>query len=251
MCGATISAVRASGEKEQRMPGKIRSTAYRLVEVLSYTAGVVLTCFFVVQLAQGEVERREGIAEFERMTEAMAAAEIGGETSAPDEVQGFPEIGDPDTSLWAPGRIADYEASLKAEMPPLLGVLEIPSVRLKVPVYSTSTDLTMDRGAGIIDGMAYPHEPGNIGISGHRDGYFRVLKDIEQGDQLVLQTLEGTKKFKVDATHIVEISDTRLLQDTEDQTVTLVTCYPFYFVGHAPKRFIVTASLDSTYVNRN
>jgi LPXTG-site transpeptidase (sortase) family protein len=124
-------------------------------------------------------------------------------------------------------------------------------VQLKVPVYSTSTDLTMDRGAGIIDGMAYPHEPGNIGISGHRDGYFRVLKDIEPGDQLVLQTLEGTKKFKVDATHVVEISDTRLLQDTEDQTVTLVTCYPFYFVGHAPKRFIVTASLDSTYVNRN
>ncbi len=251
MLGATIIAVRALGEKEQRMPGRIRSTAYRLVEVLSYTLGVILTCFFVVQLAQGEVERREGIAEFERMTEAMAAVDSGEDTASGVKIQDFSDIGEPDTTLWAPGRIADYEASLQAEMPPLLGVLEIPSVQLKVPVYSTSTDLTMDRGAGVIDGMAYPHEPGNIGISGHRDGYFRVLKDIELGDQLVLQTLEGTKKFKVDATQVVEISDTRLLQDTKDQTVTLVTCYPFYFVGHAPKRFIVTASLDSTYVNRN
>ena len=102
----------------------------------------------------------------------------------------------------------------------------------------------MDRGAGVIDGMSYPHEPGNIGISGHRDGYFRVLKDVQIGHKIVLQTLEGTKTFTIDSTQVVEIEDTRLLQDTWDQTVTLVTCYPFYFVGHAPKRFIVTASLD-------
>ena len=154
------------------------------------------------------------------------------------------EFGEPDTSLWAPGRIEDYQASLTADLPPLLGVLEISSVGLKVPVYSTSNDLTMDRGAGVIDGMAYPHEEGNIGISGHRDGYFRVLKDIQPGDEIVLQTLKGPKTFTIDSTRVVEISDTRLLQDTWDQTLTLVTCYPFYFVGHAPKRFIVTASLD-------
>jgi LPXTG-site transpeptidase (sortase) family protein len=99
--------------------------------------------------------------------------------------------------------------------------------------------------------MAYPHEGGNIGISGHRDGYFRVLKDVEVGDSIVLQTLEGEKRFKVDEIHIVDKTDTQLLEDTRDQTVTLVTCYPFYFVGHAPQRFIVTASLDTTDVNQN
>ena len=167
-----------------------------------------------------------------------------------DAAFGMSDLGEPDTRLWAPGRIADYQASLSAELPPVLGVLEIPSVSLKVPLYADDSELSMDRGAGIIGGMSYPHEPGNIGISGHRDGYFRVLKDLEIGDALLLQTLEGPKRFRVDAVQVVEISDTSLLQDTRDQTVTLVTCYPFYFVGHAPQRFIVTASLDTTNVNQ-
>ena len=75
--------------------------------------------------------------------------------------------------------------------------------------------------------------------------YFVIMKFL---GPLVLQTLEGPKDFTIDSVQVVEISDTNLLQDTDDQTVTLVTCYPFYFVGHAPQRFIVTASLDITDV---
>ena len=209
------------------MPAGLGGVTFRLGELLCYSVGVLLSAFFLVQLAQGEVQRQSGIVDFEGM------------------------VGDPDTSLWAPGRIKDYQASLSASLPPVLGVLEVPSVELKVPVYQTASELVMDRGAGIIDGMSYPHEPGNIGISGHRDGYFRVLKDVKVGDPIILQTLEGPKRFRIEDTAIVEITDKRLLQDTREQTVTLVTCYPFYFVGHAPKRFIVTASLDSTYVNQN
>ncbi len=235
------------------MPGSAQSTAVRVGELLSYAAGFVLTGFFAVQLAQGEVERRAGIAEFQRLAQAgpsvtaYTGAERTGDAQASAGTTGTTgqfDWREPDMSLWAPGRIDDYQASLAADLPPLLGILEIPSVGLEVPVYATSTDLTMDRGAGIINGMAYPHEEGNIGISGHRDGYFRVLKDIELGDEVVLQTLEGTKRFIIDMTQVVEIDDTRLLQDTRDQTLTLVTCYPFYYVGHAPQRFIVTASLD-------
>lgn len=229
------------------MPARFQLSACRWGERLSYLAGIVLTGFFVVQLAQGEVQRRDGIDEFQQ----YAVASTAGDAAQPASGHAFGEIAPPDTSLWAPGRIADYEASLSAQLPPVLGVLEIPSVGLEVPVYSTSTGQTMDRGAGIIDGMAYPHEAGNIGISGHRDGYFRLLKDVQVGDTLVLQTLVGTKQFRIDATQVVEISDTSVLQDTSDQTLTLVTCYPFYFVGHAPQRFIVTASLDTTYVNQN
>ena len=227
------------------MAGKLSLMAFRSGELLSYVAGILLTGFFVVQLAQGEVQRQDGIAEFEQQVGA------GTTGSAEDTPPDFENTGEPDTSLWAAGRLADYKASLKAELPPVLGVLEVPSVGLKVPVYSTNTELVMDRGAGIIDGMAYPHEPGNIGISGHRDGYFRVLKDVQVGDTIVLQSLEGEKRFKINATKVVAIKDTTLLRDTDDQTVTLVTCYPFYFVGHAPKRFIVTASLDTTNVNQN
>jgi LPXTG-site transpeptidase (sortase) family protein len=223
---------------------EVRSSVFRSGEIASYLAGVALTGFFVVQLAQGEVERQVAISSFEQQLPAQPDAADGAAVA-------FEETGEPDTSLWAPGRVADYKASLSQELPPVLGVLEVPTVGLKVPVYQTSSELVMDRAAGVIDGMAYPHEGGNIGISGHRDGYFRVLKDIEVGDPIVLQTLEGEKRFRIDATHIVEKTDTRLLKDTRDQTVTLVTCYPFYFVGHAPQRFIVTASLDTTYVKPN
>ncbi|WP_205422658.1 class D sortase [Seongchinamella sediminis] len=224
---------------------KLRTLAFRSLEVLSYSAGVVLTGFFVVQLAQGEVQRQGSIAAFEQQTllaavEHPAAADYQPAARAPS----FDDTGEPDMTLWAPGRIADYQASLTAELPPVLGVLEVPGIALKVPVYQTASALVMDRAAGVIDGMAYPHEGGNIGISGHRDGYFRVLKDVEVGDSVVLQTLEGEKRFTVDEIHIVDKTDTRLLKDTRDQIVTLVTCYPFYFVGHAPQRFIVTASLD-------
>lgn len=215
-----------------------------------------MTGFFLTQLAQGEVQRQDGIAQFEQIAssqQSQAAADssqqAGGAASSEQYTIDMPA--DPDMSLWAPGRVADYEASLKAELPAVLGVLDIPSVGLKVPVYATNTELVMDRGAGVIDGMSYPHEPGNIGISGHRDGYFRVLKDIKVGDLIRLDTLEGPKQFRIDATHIVAIEDKTLLRDTKEQSVTLVTCYPFYFVGHAPKRFIVTASLDKTYVNQN
>jgi LPXTG-site transpeptidase (sortase) family protein len=233
------------------MPARLGSLAYRSGELLCYAAGVVLSGFFVVQLAQGEVERQSGISEFEQIAQVGDAATAAENPSQESENSFEQSVGDPDTSLWAAGRVADYQASLQAELPPVVGVLEVPSVGLKVPVYQSNSELVMDRGAGIIDGMSYPHEPGNIGISGHRDGYFRVLKDIKPGDPIVLQTLEGPKHFRIDATEIVAISDKHLLQDTQDQQVTLVTCYPFYFVGHAPKRFIVTASLDTTDVNHN
>jgi sortase A len=233
----------------------------RAGEVLSYSAGILLTGFFVAQLAQGEVQRRQDINKFEQMSLAYAAdngsasVQPNAETSSLETssaptapVLSPDEAGTPDTSLWAPGRITDYEMSMKADVPQVLGLLEVPSVGLKVPVYPSDSELNMDRGAGIIDGMSYPHEPGNIGIAGHRDGYFRVLKDVKVGDKLVLQTLEGPKQFTIDSRRIVEIGDRSVLQDTQDQTVTLITCYPFYFVGHAPKRFIVTASLDITDV---
>lgn len=241
------------GIKQRNMPVKPGLLTCRAGELLSYTAGVLLTGFFVVQLAQGEVQRQGGIAAFEQMAQSAVTQQnaTGNPATAPQGVLNLDGTEQPDTSLWNAGRVDDYKASLQADLPEIMAVLEIPSVGLKVPVYSTNTELVMDRGAGVIDGMSYPHEPGNIGISGHRDGYFRVLKDIQVGDAISLQTLEGVKQFRINATKIVAISDKTLLRDTDDQTVTLVTCYPFYFVGHAPKRFIVTASLDTTDVNQN
>jgi len=223
------------------MPGKLATSTLRSAELFCYTVGVLLACFFAVQLAQGEVQRRSDIAAFTQQHALPADAEI----IAPDTL---PEVAPPDTTLWAAGRIADYQFSLSADIPSLLGILAIPAIGLEVPIYPTDSELLMDRGSGVIRGMSYPHEGGNIGIAGHRDGYFRALKDVRPGDKMLLQTLEGPKQFTVDTTQVVEASDTALLRDTQEQTVTLVTCYPFYFVGHAPQRFIVTASLDTINV---
>lgn len=199
----------------------------RRCEVLAWLSGTLLSTFFVVQLAHGELDRRLGIQLFAQ-NDFRSAVD-------------FDFAQQPDTRLWAPARITRYRASADAQLPEVLGILEIPALALKVPVYAGNDDVVLDRGAGIISGMAYPHEQGNIGISGHRDGYFRVLKNIAVGDDLLLQTLAGNKHFVVDSLQVVDKDDTALLQDTDEQTVTLVTCYPFYFVGNAPRRFVVTA----------
>ena len=230
----------------------------RAGEFAAYGAGILLSGFFVSQLALGEAQRDSDISEFESAVAAgpsLAALQTPQAAPAVSSQGTSPEFnptdaGTPDTTLWAPQRILDYQASMSGDVPRVLGVLEVPSVGLKVPVYPSDSELNMDRGAGIIDGMAYPHEGGNIGIAGHRDGYFRVLKDVQAGDTLILQTLEGPKRFVIDSTQVIEIEDTWVLEDTRDQKVTLVTCYPFYFVGHAPQRFVVTASLDTTNVNQ-
>jgi len=218
------------------MRHSLELSTIRAGEVLSYAAGILCLGFFLVQIAQGEIQRRIDVSEFTPMAKENTVL--------------IPAIAVPDTSLWAPGRITDYNTSLDAELPPVMGVLAIPSVGLEVAIYPSDSQLLMDRGSGVIDGMSYPHEPGNIGIAGHRDGYFRVLEDVRPGQRLLLETLEGTKNFVINATHIVEANDVSLLQDTQEQTVTLVTCYPFYFVGHAPQRYIVTASLDLSNTNQ-
>ena len=239
------------------MSAKSFLLACRVGELLCYVMGILLTAFFVAQLAQGEVQRKGDMAQFQQLAQTQASDPIFSainveSSSGADASSAFDlvALGEPDTSLWNAGRVADYKASMKAQLPEVLGILDLPSVGLKVPIYATNTALVMDRGTGIIDGMAYPHEEGNIGISGHRDGYFRVLKDVKIGDTVVLQTLKGPKNFSVTAIDIVDRADETLLRDTDEQSVTLVTCYPFYFVGHAPKRYIVTASLDTTGVTQ-
>jgi LPXTG-site transpeptidase (sortase) family protein len=147
----------------------------------------------------------------------------------------------PDQSLWNAKRIEDYQASLKIDTAPPLGVLTIEKLNIQVPIYNGTSDFILDRGAGRIKGMARMDEDGNLGISGHRDGFFRAIKDIQLNDDILIQTTRGVEKYAVSNINIVPKSDVSVLSKTDEKTLTIVTCYPFYFVGHAPKRFIVTA----------
>ncbi len=102
-------------------------------------------------------------------------------------------------------------------------------------------DRTLDRAVGHIEGTAQPGTDGNSGIAGHRDGFFRGLKDITPGDVIELDTLQGKDVYRVERTWVVNPEDVSVLDPTSTRALTLVTCYPFYFVGSAPRRFIVRA----------
>jgi sortase A len=150
--------------------------------------------------------------------------------------------GIPDFRLWSAQRIEAYQHSPATDTPAPLGVLKIPSIGIEVPVLEGIDDLTLNRGVGHIDGTPLPGEAGNIGIAGHRDGFFRGLKDVRRGDYLDLYTEQGNTRYVVDDIHIVPPEDVSVLAPRPKSSLTLVTCYPFYFVGSAPSRYIVRAS---------
>jgi sortase A len=114
-------------------------------------------------------------------------------------------------------------------------------VQLEVPVFAGTGDFALTRGAGRIEGTPELGNPGNTGIAAHRDGWFRVLKDVRVGDAVEIETLQGELQFRITETFVVEPADVQVLAPTEQHSLTLVTCYPFYFVGSAPQRYIVRA----------
>lgn len=151
-------------------------------------------------------------------------------------------VGGVDVSLWDAKRVSSFKASLSAAFPPPLAVLEIPRVQLKVPVFNGTEEPVLDRGVGRIIGTARPDGAGNMGIAGHRDGFFRVLKDVVVGDKVELATPSGPLTYIVDRIEIVDPADVHVLGDRGVPALTLVTCYPFYFFGSAPQRYIVECS---------
>jgi sortase A len=120
-------------------------------------------------------------------------------------------------------------------------VLRIPGIKLEVPVLAGTDDWTLNRAVGHIEETAMPGADGNSGIAGHRDGFFRGLKDVHVGDELVLQTRGADERYLVERIWVVDPEDVSVLDPTPTRALTLVTCYPFYFVGPAPQRFIVRA----------
>jgi sortase A len=155
-------------------------------------------------------------------------------------------VKEPDFSLWSPQRIKHYQQSLSAQLGPPVALLRIPKIRLEVPVLEGTDDLTMDRAVGFITGTARPGEDGNIGISGHRDGFFRGLKDVREGDVIELVSATGTDTYTIDRIVLVKPADVSVLAPRPRPSITLVTCYPFYFAGSAPKRYIVQASMNAS-----
>ena len=148
-----------------------------------------------------------------------------------------------DFSLWSVKRIQAYKDALATKFEAPIAVLSIPRVGIEVPVFNGTDAITLNRGAGRIAGTASPGEAGNMGIAAHRDGFFRKLKDIQVGDEIELFAGQTKFVYRVSNIVIVNPSDVSVLRPQTQTSLTLVTCYPFYFVGDAPQRYIVHASL--------
>jgi sortase A len=170
------------------------------------------------------------------------------QTSPPTvvEAQSIWHGGVPDFRLWSQKRIRAYQTSLATNISPPLGVLEISAIQLQVPVLEGTDELTLDRAVGHILGTAPLGATGNIGIAGHRDGFFRGLKDVHVGQTIDVYTQRGRSRYAVDEIQTVSPDDVSVLAPRAKPSLTLVTCYPFYFVGSAPLRYIVHAMAADT-----
>ncbi len=142
---------------------------------------------------------------------------------------------------WSKQRIGQYEESLNAHLAPPLGVMRIPRIHVEAPVLEGTDEITLNRGVGHITSTARFGENGNVGIAGHRDGFFRGLKNIKVGDRIEVEEPNGAETYVVDRLQIVSPQNVNVLQSKGKPALTLVTCYPFYYVGKAPQRFIVHA----------
>jgi sortase A len=137
-----------------------------------------------------------------------------------------------------------------SETPPTegspVGEIVIPKLSLSAAILEGTAPATLRRAVGHVSGTAQPGESGNICLAGHRDTFFRPLKEISPGDEVELRFPGGTSRYRVAEIHTVDPDDVQVLEPTRNKTLTLITCYPFYFIGSAPRRFIVRATAVSS-----
>jgi sortase A len=208
----------------------------KIAEKWLFAAGAVLCLFYVGVTAYRSASSRLAIRDFEvAKAAALPTPAEAPKVELPSAAVSF--------DLWGTKRIAAYRDSLTRHFSPPIAVLRAPKVAIEVPVFEGTDELVLNRGVGRIAGTARPGQPGNIGIAGHRDGFFRPLKDIAIGDSVTLDLGADIATYAVESFQIVSPKDVTVLAPSATSSLTLVTCYPFYFVGDAPQRYIVRCAL--------
>jgi sortase A len=225
----------------------------RRLERAAWAVGILLVVFWAAAKLHSHLGARRDLERFAAARAARVTA-VPSASAVPAPTPTTPARSlvvdtPPDYALWSRERIKAYEESLQEKSNDPLGVLRIPKIGLEVAVLEGTDDFTLNRAVGHVEDTARPGENGNVCIAGHRDGFFRGLKDIARGDTLELETLSGTETYRVAEIRIVRPENVEVLDPTPEPTVTLVACYPFYFVGHAPRRYIVRAVRQEPAVN--
>jgi len=205
-----------------------------LLETITFGLGMTLLAAFFQLRAGQEDQRQAGVQAFLDANPAhLAMSGDAGFLSVPGGI--------PDQSLWSHQRIEEYSKSLVAGGAAPLAVLSIDRLAIEVPVYNGADEHNLNRGVARVRGTAKVEDVGNLGIAGHRDGFFRPLKDIGHGDLIELKTPHSVIRYRVVSIEVVDPDNVGVLAPTDTRTLTLVTCFPFYFVGDAPQRYIVKA----------
>lgn len=207
----------------------------RLLERLLWVVAVLGIGWFLVAQLEGNLYQAREEALLEERLAASRPAPTSPGTGAPAE-----------RAAARPAELPGEDEPPPTTAPPAppggaFGKLAIPRLGLSVVVAGGTDKRTLRRAVGHIPGTALPGEAGNVGLAGHRDRYFRPLKDVRPDDEITLTTPEGTFRYRVEWTEVVERTAVHVLDDTAAPALTLVTCYPFYYVGPAPRRFIVRA----------
>lgn len=212
-------------------------SAPRWVERLLFVIGIVCLGIWVYAFVDTRLTQRREEQHLEellrqRSSEAARKPAAPATPAAETDALGTFQQGSPDERFVSGARLEEGA---------LLGRIKIPRVGVSAIVLHGVGTTTLRRGVGHIPGTPLPELGGNVGLAAHRDSFFRALKDIRLNDTIELTTLDGTYEYKVEWTKIVLPTETDVLEDEGSPALTLVTCYPFYYVGSAPKRFIVRA----------
>jgi len=218
-----------SASKDRALSARSR-TFSKIVEAVAWAAGIVCLAYVGVRHVDSVTSNRESMRRFTELTTA-------------DHRRGRSV----DVTLWSEARIKAWQSTRDSAGPTPLAILRIPRIRLEVPVLEGTDELTLNRAVGHIEDTATPGADGNAGIAGHRDGFFRGLMNLVGGDAIELESLHGTESYQIERTWIVNPDDVSVLDPTPGRSLTLVTCYPFYFIGSAPQRYIVRAVRVDTW----
>lgn len=207
-------------------------SAWKWLETALLVSGLTLGAFYIAGRFGSYLESRRALEQIQSLDATTIPRDLPPAESGTTSDEGAPET-------QAPIR----KPSPQRRAP--LGVLEIPSIHLRVPLMDGADAHTLSRGVGRITGTARPGEAGNIGIAGHRDSFFKRLKDVKAGDRAILKSAAGIDSYVVSQFQIVSPHDISVLRAKDSPALTLVTCYPFTFIGNAPQRFVVTAYLEN------
>ena len=211
-----------------RRAARSRRKTLRWAERVLLLVGVVCVGYFLYTYAEAWLYQAFEDRELDKILSDTAATGTSGTT--------------PDDSASAPRTTPRRTFAAGTTV----GRIEIPRLGVSAVIRAGSDARTLRLAVGYIPGTALPGDPGNFGLAGHRDTFFRKLRDINPDDEIRIVTSDGVFNYYVQRTTIVMPQDVWVLNPTDYPALTLVTCYPFNYIGSAPKRFIVRASLRTT-----